>query len=250
MSKTSVFIKAQDFHPTVSNVEFSDVNWGSTGYGSISLKYQSYDMLLKAPRLTSPFGFSRGIPNTSSYGRDFNLQFNLEATTQKTKAFYEGLTDLEDVIVRYAYEHRVEWGLYGNQTEAERATLEEIREKFTPIIRPPKEGSNFPPTFKVNFRTFYNKDTKKPKITTDCQNEENNNFEPSEETIPRRSQCIPIIRAKNIWISPNGRFGLKWQIERIKVYQPEVTTVKTDFSPDPGDQRMITGQCLLDSDSE
>lgn len=247
MSKTSVFIKASEFEPNLNNVKFGNPEWGSTGYGSVSVKYNGFDLLIKAPRLTTPFGFSRGIPNTNSYGKDFNIQFNLESNTQKTKAFYDGIIALEEVIIRHAFENRVAWGLFGNQTEAEKATLDDIREKFTPIIRLPKEGSNFPATFKMGFRMFYNKDTKKPKITTECHNEDNNEIEPNEENIPRRSQCIPIVRGKNIWVSPNGRFGLKWQIERIKVYKSSEIAANNEDNPE---QRMVTGQCLLDSDSE
>lgn len=250
MSKTSIFVKAQDFKPTISNVKFGDCEWGSTGYGSVSLKYKGFDLLIKCPRLTSPFGFSKGWPDTPNYGKDFSIQFNIEPTTQKTKALYDGLVELQDVIVQHAYENRVQLGLYGNQTEAEKATLDDVREKFTPIIKPPKEGSNFPPTFKTGFRQYYDKNTKKPKITAECHDEDNEAITPSEETIPRRSQCIPIIRGKNIWISPQGRFGVKWQIERIKVYKPDETAVSAKAEAEPGSQRMVSGQCLLDSDDE
>ena len=183
-----------------------------------------------------------------------NVQFNIEATTPKTKALYDGLVDLQEVVINHAYENRIQWGLFGNQTEAERATLDDIREKFTLIVRPPKAGSTFPPTCKTSFKLYYDKNTKKPRITTECFDSDNNEIDPSKETIPPRSECIPIIRATNIWISPQGRFGLKMQIDRIKVYAPDPGS-KVGWGGDEVDtsgagKMMITGQCLLDSDSE
>ena len=88
-------------------------------------------------------------------------------------------------------------------------------------------------------------------ITTDCHDEKNKDLKPTKDTIPRRSQCILIIRGRSIWISPDRKFGLKWQIERIKVYAPEESS--GGFGGDDYESKVSplpTGSCLLESDDE
>lgn len=250
MSKTSVFVKAQDFHPTIDNVDFNNPEWSSTGYASLNLKYRSFELILQSPQLMAPFGFSRGMPNSSSFNKDFNLQFNLDSATKKTQAFYQGLSELEDVIVRHFYHNRVQLGIYGNQTEAEKATLEDVRKKFSPIIRQAKPGSGYSPTFKVNFRTFYEHETKKVSIITTCDDHNKETIIPTEETIPRFSKCVCRIQLKNMWISPKGTFGVKWQINQLKVCEKENSGTTSFSSTDNTNSKMITGECLLDSDDE
>lgn len=251
MSKTSHFVSSKNFVPTINNVTFGNPDWSSSGWGTVPIKFQGFDLLLKGPELVTPFGFSKGMPGARNYGRDFNLQFNLDPVTVKTQAFSQGYKDLEEVILRYAYDNRIEWGLFGNQRDAENATMEDIKNKFYPIVKPPKPGSRYPPTMKVGFRTYYNKDSKKTEINIDCRDDDQKEIEPSEETIPRFSKCIPVIRVKNICISPDGKFWVKSQIEKLRVYKPEPygDGAKVDAPKTSG--VMASGQCLLDdSDDE
>jgi hypothetical protein len=148
-----------------------------------------------------------------------------------------------------AWENRVAWNLFGNQTEAQRATLADVKAKFNPIVKDSK-NENYPPTFKASFEMKYDKETKESSMKTQCTNDRNIDIEPDESTIPRRSKVILQIRIKSLWISPlpDRKFGVKLFIERIKVYPPE------DNNNDGGSQLgsgLPSGKCLLeDSDDE
>lgn len=239
----SVFIKSHEFLPTPDSITFSPIKWGTTGYGSIELHYNSNDLLIQTPKLRTPFGFSQGVPNTPSYGKDFNCQFNLDSTTLKNKSFYDSLMEFEKVILKYAFVHRSEWELFGNQTENERATLKDIQNKYVPMIKTAKDP-RYPPSIKFNFRTKKNKDSNRIEISTECNDDKNGDIVPSETTIPRNSQCILIVSAKSIWVSVDRKFGIRWQIERIKVYPPEQSNFQESTSNLP------SGTCLIESDSE
>lgn len=239
-TKPSIFIKSHEFAPTQNSISFEDVNWSNTGFGTVNFKYNSNNLLIQTPKLRTPFGFSKGVPNTPSFGKDFNCQFNLDSSSQKSKSFHDSLVAFENLLIKYAFDHRIELGLFTNQTEAERATLKDVQTKYSSMIKASKDP-RFPPSIKFSFRTKKNEDTKKIEITTECNDDKNGEIEASEDTIPRNSHCILIISCKSIWISPDRKFGIKWQIERIKVYPPEQS------SSSPG---LPSGTCLIDSDDE
>ena len=249
--QSSIFVKSHEFDPTLQTVTFQDIKWGSGGYGNVVYKYCLNDLLIQTPKLTTPFGFSRGVPNTNNYGHDYNCQFNLDSNTQKTKAFLESLQNFEKVILDYAYDKRVEWGIFGNQTEAERATLDVMKGKMTPIVKPSRDP-RYAPTLQTKFRKRKDKDNDEWVITAECHDEKNKEIVPSEETIPRRSQCIMVLRGRPLWISPEGKFGVSWQIERMKVYPPEERPSYGGEESFVGEVsgKMPVGSCLLDSDDE
>jgi hypothetical protein len=238
----SIFIKSHEFGPTKDSIKFDEVVWGATGFGSVNYKYNGNNLLIQTPKLRTPFGFSKGMPNTPSFGKDFNCQFNLDSSSQKNKCFLDSLLEFEKVIVQYALDHRDEWQLFGNHSEAERATIKDIQSKYSPMVKPAKDP-RFAPNIKLNFRTRTDKETKVTEITSECHDDKNAEIIPSETTIPRNAQCILIISGKQIWISPDRKFGVKWQIERIKVYPPENNVQQ-------GGAGLPSGTCLIDSDDE
>jgi len=239
----SFFIKSHEFAPSSDSIKFEEVLWGNTGFGSVTYKYNNNNLLIQTPKLRTPFGFSKGVPNTPSFGKDFNCQFNLDSITQKNKSFLDSLLEFEKVIVQYAFDHRTEWQLFGNQSESQRATLKDIQARFTPTVKPSKDG-RFAPSIKFSFNTRTDKETKIIEIKTICHDDTNTEIIPSETTIPRNAQCILIVSGKQIWISPDRKFGIKWQIDRIKVYPPEVNVIQNAGSGLP------SGTCLIDSDEE
>ena len=252
--QSSIFTKSHEFNPNIENLNFSQPDFGKDpqGFGTVNLKYYLNVLHIQTPKMYTPFGFSRGIPGTQSFGRDLNIQFNLDSSTEKLVSFLKGLRQLEDVICRVAWENRVEWNLFGNRTEAARATLQDVRAKFSPLIRESNSG-DYPPTLKLGFEMKYNRETGERSIKTECHDERNVDIEPSEETIPRRSKCILQIKARSLWISPgpDRKFGVKFVIERIKVYPPEETPVGNGNGSLGVGAGLPSGQCLLDdSDDE
>tara|TARA_R100001163_G_C5068366_1_gene208515 strand:+ start:6944 stop:7711 length:768 start_codon:yes stop_codon:yes gene_type:complete len=253
--QTSIFTKSHEFNPSLENLNFLEADFGKKGdgFGTVRFKYYLNALKIQTPKLYTPFGFSQGIPGTASFGRDFNCQFNLDSSTQKIKAFLNGLRQFQDVLVRVAWENRVQWKLFGSRLQCEKATLEDVRKKLSPIVREPRDD-RYPPTLKLSFELKYDKETRIPSIKTECHNDKNEDIEPSESTIPRRSNCILQIKAPTVWISPgpDRKFGVKFLIERIKVYQPEEaqggSAVGSGFSSGVG---LPSGECLLDdSDDE
>jgi hypothetical protein len=252
--QSSIFTKSHEFNPTIENITFSQVDFGKNpqGFGTVNLKYYLNVLHIQTPKMYTPFGFSRGIPGTQSFGKDLNIQCNLDSSTEKLVAFLRGLKQLEEVICRVAWENRVEWNLFGNRTEAARATLEDVKEKFSPLVRESRSG-DYPPTLKLGFEMKYDRETNERSIKTECHDERNADIEPSEDTIPRRSKCILQIKARSVWISPgpDRKFGVKFVIERIKVYPPEESKVGNGVGIVSGGSGLPSGQCLLDdSDDE
>lgn len=244
--QSSIFTKSHEFNPTIENMTFHEVDWGkgNSGWGSVNFRYYLNPLHIQTPKLTTPFGYSEGNPNYSN--KDYNCQFNLDPKTEKIQAFQNGLRQFEQTLIRTAWENRVAWNLFGNQTEANNATLNDVKAKFSPIVRESRNGE-YPPTLKLAFDTRYNKETADRSIKTECHDSKNQEITPSTETIPRRSQCILQIKANSIWISPDRKFGVKFAIERIKVYPPEERPgAEAGF----GSGLPSGTGCLLDSDSE
>jgi len=248
--QTSMIVKSHEFQPTQDNLEFGKMT-SSNGFGSISLKYMGNELMIKTPKLTTPFGLSYGFPGSASFGKKVEMQVNLDQSTVNNQAFFKGLLALEDLIVEQAFANKQEWAIFGNQTETKQATLEGVRAKYVSYIRPSK-NPDYPSTMKLSFKTFVDKKTNKMKVTTDCHDANNEPMEANEETIVKRCQPLMVIRAKNIWILPDGTFGLKWQIERCRVYPPEERPsggaregeAKFSFKSTPA------GNLMLDSDDE
>lgn len=217
----SVIVKSHEFDPNLSTITLSKIHFSGGGFGMVDLKYLGNALMIKTPKVTTPFGFSRGFPGSPFYGKKMELQVNLDSSTVNNVAFSKSLNALQEIIVQNAYENRNDWALFGNRTETANATLDDVREKFVPFIRSAK-SPDYPDTLKLAFKTYTDKKTGKIKVTTDCHDAENSPLKQvDEETIPRRSQVLLVIRAKNVWVSPEGTFGLKWQIERCRVYPPE-----------------------------
>lgn len=247
--QTSAIIKSHDFKPDLSTVELSKIHFSGGGFGMVDIKYLGNPLMIKTPKLTSPFGFSRGFPGSPYYGKRFDLQVNLDNSTVNNLSFANGLRELQEIIIQNAYENRQDWSLFGNHTETKNATLEDVREKFTPFIRPAK-SSDYPDTLKLSFKTFTDKKTNKMKNNTKCSDADNKTIKVvDEESIPRRSQVLLVIRAKNVWVSPEGTFGLKWEIEYCRVYPPDETNNSREGESTFSFSAAPAG-LLLDSDDE
>jgi hypothetical protein len=246
--ESSIFTKSHEFNPTSDNLTLLSANYGKNpeGWGSVEIRYMLNSLHIQTPKLTTPFGFSRGFGGT---GKDLNIQVNLDSNTEKSAAFLTGLRMFETTIIKMAWENRVAWNLFGNQTEAQRATLADVKAKFNSIVKDNK-NDNYPPTLKASFDMKYDHETKQTTMKTQCTDDKNVDIEPSESTIPRRAKCILQLRIKSLWISPvpDRKFGCKFLIERIKVYPPEDSTDDPDRKVGDG---LPIGKCLLDdSDDE
>lgn len=247
--ESSIFTKSHEFNPTADNLTLLQANYGKTpdGWGSVEIRYMLNSLHIQTPKLTTPFGFSRGYGGT---GKDLNIQVNLDTNTEKSTAFLNGLKMFENTIVKMAWENRVAWNLFGNQTEAQRATIADVKAKFNPVVKVSK-NENYPDTLKASFDMKFDQETKQNTMKTQCTNDRNEDIEPDETSIPRRAKCILQLRIKSLWISPlpDRKFGCKFLIERIKVYPPEENN-----NDDPDSKLgsgLPSGKCLLDdSDDE
>lgn len=213
MSTTHIISKSYDFKPTTANLEFGKASFNNAGYGNVSLSYNGNILNFQTHKMMSPFGFSLGPPAATR--PDPQCQFNLLHKIPKDKATYDGLRMLEELIIAEAFQHRDEWKLFGNKTESAAATLEQVRAKFVPIIRLSK-NPNYPDTFGASFIKKFNSN----EITTVVHNENNEQIMPNEQTIPRRSMIISDVQTRQVWISPAGKFGVKFNIQKMKVYPP------------------------------
>lgn len=249
--ESSIFTKSHEFNPTMDMLTLHAANYGKNpeGWGSADIRYNLLPLHIQTPKLTTPFGFSRGFGDS---GKDLNIQVNLDSNTEKSSAFVKGLRMMETTIIKVAWENRVAWNLFGNQTEAQRATLADVKAKFNPIVKDNK-NENYPPTLKASFEMKFDRDTKESSLKTQCTNDRNIDIEPTERTIPRRAKVILQLRIKSVWISPlpDRKFGVKFFIERIKVYPPEDNFNGGDGESKTNSDPMPTGTCLLeDSDDE
>lgn len=219
MANSQVFIKGHEFDPKIDDtIQFSQCHRrDNSQFGTVDFKYFMNKLLIQTPKLVTPFGFSTGFPGSHNEGKDFHIQLTLDSKTDKSKKFLEALRQFEELIVNYAYENRGEWGLYGNKTEAESATLEDVKCKFRGFVN--QRNPEYDPRIKLGFRTRFQDGNRI--ITSKCHDERNRNLTPSKDTIPGRSPCIAIITATSVWISPSQTFGVKWTIETLKVYPIE-----------------------------
>ncbi len=233
--------KSWDFNPTLENINFKHPGFSQSGFGSVSIDYNNGSINIQTHELASPFGFSKGV---SRYGSDPHVALNLNPNEDNDRIFLKSLEELEKIIIRNAYEHRVEWGLFNSRMEADSASMEDIRNKFSRMIRPSK--GNYPPTLRISFLT--NKD--KSSITTPCHDVNNVTIIPSEKTIPRRSRCICDIQGKMIWISPDGKFGLKWKMTKLKVIPSVDNQMSYHVQDNSHDVNLPAGKCLLDDEDD
>jgi hypothetical protein len=221
--------KANAFNPTVSNVDFKPVGFGAGGFGTAMIMYHKSSINIQTHQLTSPFGYSDGFGDK----KDPNVQFNLYTSNPDDAAFIKGMKQLEDLIVQTAFDRRVEWRLFNNRSASDNATLEQVRAKFNTVIKPGK--GDYPPTFKASFM----KDRSSGEVNTPCYDHDNKPIVPSPGTIPRRSRNMVDLQAKTVWISNDGKFGIKWNIQKLQVFPPkESQDQRQQYVPKPAFSRV------------
>lgn len=210
---TDYFIhKASEFNPTVRNISFKPVGFGTGGFGTALITHNNSSINLQTHALTTPFGYSDGSGGKWGRQKPF-IQFNLYPDREEDQQMLEGLNKLSELIIQTAFDRRVEWNLFPSQRKAQAATIEDVREKFNPIVRPGR--GDYPPTFKVSFGM-----KKDGTVFTPCHDEANELIIASEATIPRFSRCACDLQAKTIWISGDGKFGIKFTLQKIQVLPP------------------------------
>jgi hypothetical protein len=249
--------KSYDFAPDVTNITFKPAGGGFNqkgGIGSAPIMYRGGNINIQTHPLVSAFGYSDG--QGQMYKADPSLTFNLKRNNTQDRAFMEGLTKLEDLIVQTAYDKRVEWNLFGNNRNADKATIADVRAKFVPILRRDKDDK-YPPSFKVSFNTKRESGL----ILTECVNENGDKIIPSVATMPKRSKNVLDLQAKCVWISGDGKFGLKFKMQKVQVFPEDEEQARRVNDEEDDDTTILgsvqkdrpklgSGKCLLKDDSD
>ena len=100
--QTSKIVKSHEFDPNLSTIVLSKIHFSGGGFGMVDIKYIGNTIMIKTPKVTAPFGFSRGFPG-SPY-KKMELQINLDSSTVNNLAFSKSLNTLQEIIVKNAYE--------------------------------------------------------------------------------------------------------------------------------------------------
>ncbi len=245
-----IVCKASEFSPNNTNTIIKPAGFGGSGFGTAVIQYNKSSINIRTHALVTPFGYSDGL-----YGnkKNPNVVVNLYQSRDEDKAFYDGIKQLEEILIQTAFDRRQEWRLFSNSMETKDATVEQVRAKLSPIVR--ESNGDYSPTFKGAFL----KDYTSGEVKTPCYNQNNGFIEPCIETIPRRSKCLMDLQAKKVWISPEGKFGLKFEIQKIQVLPPDEQPTPRPVSFTPVSSVPISTPklnlpqgncCLLDSDDE
>lgn len=197
-------VKSVDFKPTMKNVKIEENNRSDGGWGRGALSMDSSPIIIETHPMKLPFGFSNG-----QYGPMVNI--NLDTNNVEDKILYDGLVELEKIIVSYAYKYRVKWLLGGSKTQSDAMTTEMVKGKFKPIITMPKMPQ-YPASMKIKMMT-----NKAKEITTYCYNENKEKIVPSEQTIPRGCMALLNMKADSMYIMPDGSYGVSWSLIKITV---------------------------------
>jgi hypothetical protein len=261
---TDIFIHTvDDFNPNEGNIEFRGATFnGSSGFGTVIIMYDKSSINIQTHLLFAPFGYNDG--QGQIYEAKPSIQFNLYEDNDKDVKLISSLRVLEDIIVQTAFERRIEWQLFSSQKKARDATIEEVREKFNSIIKPGK--GEYPPTLKVGFLNG-----RDGKISTLVVDESGDPIEVNSITLPRRCRGICNLQAKTIWISKDGKFGIKFNLQRLQVTPPTqrednsrptgrkttslMTNVVSKYDNDDDDDdkdkpALPTGKCVMRDDDD
>lgn len=238
-----MIVRYDQFKPSADSIKFFEAKPNKNGQGkNVRMTYCDKSLYVQTQKLRNPFGLSKGVEGTAQYGQKFSCTLSFDMSNAKGKAFRKAMEDLQELMIKEAYNKRVEWELGKTKKESRDLTEAEVRRKMTPIVRIPvdkktgEEIAEFAPTFRVTFNTKNDEKTKEVlAITSEIFDESGTKVRDIDETTIRaNSQVKVLMYANSVWVSSAG-FGINWRIKQIKVY------------PSDG---LPSGRCLIDEDDE
>jgi len=238
-----MIVRYDQFTPSSESIKFSEAKPNKNGQGkNVRFEYNGQSLFVQTQKLRNPFGLSKGVEGTAQYGKKFSCTLSFDMSNPKGKAFRKAMEDLQELMVKEAYNKRVEWELGKTKKESRDLTEKEVRRLMTPVVRVPvdkktgEEISEFPPTFRVTFNTKNDEKTGEvTAITSEIFDENGTKVrDVDDSTIKPNSHVKVLMFANSVWVSSAG-FGINWRIKQIKVY------------PSDG---LPTGKCLIDDNDE
>lgn len=210
----------------VRNLKFSAPTSSMKGQ-NLFIQYNDEKIILQLPKMKIPFGISK-------YNGQGYTSYSLDMSLQNQEPFKQFMLDVNDHVKTTALLNSASWF-------KETCTPEQIDSYFYSSVRDDPKGK-FASLFKLNLPIYDDKtkvaffdDTKQEIKFTDVQ---------------RGSYVVCLVELLGVWFS-NKKFGLKWNVNQIKVF-PDTKLPETGFmmddSDDDGAKPVSKGVCMLSDD--
>lgn len=196
-------INVNDFHPTTMNIKVDKGDRNSFGLAMYKLSYNDMSpIIIEIPSMETPFGL-----NDNQYGK--SLYVNFDMNNEIHNKFYNGMIDLEKIIIENIYNYRVILCLAGSKTMSEKISLNDVKEKFKPLVVKNNYGVGLNLKIEVNAKT-------KETITTFID-ENNNSLDINKENITKKCKMDLTLKISSIYINKDNDFGVSIKLSKIKL---------------------------------
>lgn len=212
----------------MSNVAFSELKKLGDHANVVYINYEKNQFYIKTPELVLPFdsGTMYADQKNEKSGK-YSIRVSLD--NYKTEghpdnAFYNMLTQLDDIILKEAKKNAFPW--FKKKTISD----ELIKEIYNPMVKfsTDKETGEttdkYPPTF--TFKIMQKDD----KILCKCydgtsrvkndelnvDNKEEDNYKTLESLLKKKSKVKMLLRCNGVWVV-GGKFGCTWRADQIMI---------------------------------
>ena len=198
----------------VDKITYSDpkmIGSGKIQSKQIYVNYAGSSIMLHTPSMRIPFGLGKYQVDKSVPAKyTLNMSFDGIENDDKKKQFYDKIVEFETKIKEDMKKNSVAWMNKSHMTD------DAVEEVFTSCIKFSKDketgekSTKFAPTLHLKI-PFYNNN-----FGMTVFDENTNEIDINEKSIPKGSNGIAIIKCNGIWTSTHG-FGCNWKLEQLKM---------------------------------
>ena len=210
---SSTFMKPVDFE--ANKITFSELKSFGTQAKQVFVSYNTAQRVaFSTPKMRMPYGLSKFQNDGAQPKYSVDISFDGMENEIKIKSFYNAIESFDNKVKSEAKQNSLIW------LKRKDVSDELIDQLFTPSIKRSKDKTTgeftnkYAPTFKGKLSVWEGSlkcvvfDNNRSKI-------ENNAL----DQLTRGRSITTIVRCKNIWFI-NGKFGVSWEFEQIKLDKP------------------------------
>jgi len=204
-------LNSKTFNPDL--ITYAEPKTNVHGGKSVYLNYDKKPLTFQTPKMSIPFGLSKYTPpagGESKYSLD--LSFTGMTDNDDVKQFHDKMAALDSKLMADGMKNAMPW------FKKKSATLDVIKELYTPLIKVSKDketgepNNKFPPLFKVKMPFIDDK------FTCEVYNSSKERVDAT-PTLLKFATVQVIMKCTGIWFA-GGKFGIAWKAHQIKVTPP------------------------------
>jgi hypothetical protein len=219
---TTIDFTAMDF----KKFSFSELKQNKYGAHFVNILYDNKIPIVKFPKMMAPFGISafEDLKNVGVFNYCIETSFDNKNENSGLKDLYEKALKFDEFILKTAAKHHKEW-----LKDDEKPDMKYLKKQYTPFVKVPtdkktKKPLDYPSRCKVGFYlnrsgefAFSCYDAKKNKVLLTKDN--------YTEHFTNKDEISTARQMRQIWFTPNGAFGVSWDLQQARIYPNESSNV-------------------------